>query len=774
MNRSVVAMHGPYLSIAGVCLIATLLFVPLLAQRSAAQTTAPGERFSRISGIQVRGNQRIEAETVRSYMVVAPGDAFDPRRIDRSLKALFATGLFADVSIRRAASELVVNVVENPIINQRVFEGNRRLSEEVLAAEVQLRPRFVYTRSRIQNDVQRIQQLYRSSGRFAATVEPKVIQLPENRVDLVFEINEGPLTKIRRISFIGNKHFKDSTLRTKITTKESRYYRFFTASDRYDPDRLTLDRDQLRRFYLSRGYADFRILSAIAELSRDRLDFFITFTIDEGELYRFGQVAVDSNIEKLDPALLRHLLKAQPGAIYNAEEIEDTILALTFEAGRLGYAFVDVRPKLQRDRETRTIGVTLEVNEGPRVYVERIDISGNARTLDEVIRREFRLAEGDAFNTAKLHRSVRQIRGLGFFEKVKVSEEKGSKDDRNKIKVEIEESTTGELSFGAGFSTTESLIGDVAIRERNLVGKGQDLRLAFSLSSRRQQIDLSFTEPYFLDRRLAAGFDIFRRRRDLQDESSFDESNLGLRLRSSFPITEKLRQSLNYTLREEGIEGVGASASRLIHDQEGSRVTSSLGHDLTYDLRDDRLSPTRGYLLKFGQSLAGFGGQVRYLQNTLDYSYFYPLRKELIGSLSFRQGYIFGLGQDVGIADRFFIGGASFRGFAPSGIGPRDLATGDALGGNLFYVGTAELSFPIGLPNELGILGRVFTEVGSLASIDESGLGFVDKGSPRLAVGPGISWRSPLGPLRLDFGYAIVKEDFDKTESIRFGFGTRF
>ena len=728
----------------------------------------------RITEIAIEGNQRIEPDTVRTYLRVAVGDPFDDALINDSLKSLFATGLFADVSIRRAGGALIVSVVENPIVNQLAFEGNRRIDDETLEAEVQLRPRVVYTRTRVRNDVQRLLQLYRRSGRFTATVEPKIIQLPQNRVDVVFEIAEGPLTKVEKINVIGNARFSDARLRSVLATKEDRWYRFFSGSDTYDPDRLNFDRELLRRFYLSRGHADFRVVSSVAELSPDGSGFFITFTVEEGASYRFGAVDVRSELRDLERERLLGLLATVTGETYNAELVEDTIQALTFELGKLGYAFIDVRPEIRRDREQRTVEVTYLIDEGPRVYVDRIEISGNVRTLDSVIRREFELNEGDAYNTAKLRASRRNIRGLGFFDRVELSEERGTAPDRTNVLVDVEERSTGELSIGVGFSTTDAVLGDISLRERNLLGRGQDLRLGASVSATRQQVDLSFTEPYFLDRDLAAGFDIFNVQRDLQDESSYDQDNLGFGLRAGFRIAENLRQSLRYRLRRESIENVAADASRFIRDQEGERTLSSIGYTLTYDVRDDRLEPTRGYVVEFGQDLAGLLGSVRFLKSTLDYAYHFPLSEQWIATLAVAQGYIFGLGQDVGIGDRFFVGGANLRGFRTAGIGPRDRETDDALGGNLFYVGTAEVRFPLGLPNELGILGRLFAEAGSLTQIDVSGPGLVDRASLRAATGFGLSWGSPLGPIRLDFAFPFLKEEFDREESFRFSFGTRF
>ncbi|MEQ9641786.1 MAG: outer membrane protein assembly factor BamA [Alphaproteobacteria bacterium] len=727
-----------------------------------------------IGAIEVTGNQRIEADTVRSYMGFAAGEAYDPVRVDRALKALFATGLFADVSIRRQGDTVVVSVVENPIINRLAFEGNRRISDDVLESEVQLRPRVVYTRSRVQADVNRLVQVYRRSGRFAATVEPKVIQLPQNRVDLAFEINEGDLTGVERIDFIGNREFSDGDLRGAVATKESRWYRFFTSDDSYDPDRLTLDRELLRKYYLRRGYADFRVVSAVAELSRDRSDFFITFTVEEGELYKFGKIELTTSLRDFDPEAIREQLKTFEGETYDAEAIEKSIEEITFELGRLGYAFVDVRPRVNRDRETRTIAVTYEIAEGPRVYVERINITGNVRTLDKVIRREFRLAEGDAFNTAKLRRSRQRIQGLGFFDKVEVTQQEGTQPDRVVINADVQERSTGELSFGAGISTSEALIGDVSIRERNLLGRGQDLRVGLTLSSRRRQVDLSFTEPYFLDRPVAAGIDIFNVRRDLQSRSSFNEENLGFRLRTNYQITEQLRQGVRYTLREDKITDIDSTTSPFIRREEGASVTSAIGYDLVFDGRDQPFEPNSGIILRFSQDFAGFGGDVRHVRSSAAWDYYYPLTEDFVASVSLNAGHVIGIDDDVRVNDRFFIGGDSFRGFESGGVGPRDRTTDDSIGGNVFYVVGTELRFPLGFASEFGVKGRVFLEAGTLTDPDVSGPDLLDSDLIRLSGGVGLSWNSPFGPIRVDLAKPAVKEDFDQEELFRFSFGTRF
>ena len=540
--------------------------------------SAAAAQAQTIDSVLVEGNERIEADTVLSYLSVGPGDAFDSSAVNQSLKSLFESGLFADVAIRQEGNALVVSVVENPIINRVVFEGNDAIEDEELESEIQLQPRVVYTRPRVQEDLQRLTEIYRRSGRFAATIEPKVIQLPQNRVDLVFEVNEGPVTGIRRINFIGNSRFSDSALRDVIQTVESAWYRFATSADTYDPDRLTFDRELLRRFYLANGYIDFRVISAVAELTPDRSDFIVTFSLEEGERYRVAAIDVESQLRDLAPEQLLPTVEIEAGDWYDAEQVEETLVALSEAVGSLGYAFVDVQPRIDRDREATTVDLTFEIDEGPRVYVERIDIVGNVRTLDEVIRREFRLAEGDAFNSALIRRSRQRIMNLGFFDKVEIGTSAGSAPDRSVLTVEVSDVPTGELSFGAGVSSADGVLGDISIRERNLLGRGQDLRLGLTASARRQEIDLSFTEPYFLDRDVAAGFDVFNRTIDLQEESSYDRDTIGFSVRAGYPLAEHLRQTVSYTLKHDEVSDFAADTSRFIREQEAEALTSAIAH----------------------------------------------------------------------------------------------------------------------------------------------------------------------------------------------------
>jgi outer membrane protein insertion porin family len=749
--------------------IVVLLVAALAAPPAHAQQ-------GRIAEIRVEGEQRVDPATVRSYLTVVAGDPFDPAALDESLKSLFATGLFEDVALERAGDALVVRVEENPIINRIAFEGNRRIEDEELEREIDLRPRVVYTPARVQSAVSRILEIYRRSGRYAATVEPKIIELDQNRVDLVFEIQEGPLTTVKSITFVGNEAFSDSRLRSEIQTVEARFWRVLTTSDTYDPDRLAFDQELLRRFYFSEGYADFEVRSAIAELTPEGDGFFITITVDEGPRYRFGDIAVESRIPDLEPAALEALVETETGDVYDAEAIEETVTAMTERLGQLGYAFVEIAPRLDRDRAEQTIGVTYEIDEGPRVYVERIEITNNVRTLDRVIRRELRLAEGDAFNNVLLRESERRIRRLGFFDEVRVSTRQGSAPDRIVVEVEVTERATGELSFGAGFSTTDGPLAAINLSERNLLGTGREVRAEVAISGRRQDIEVSYTEPYAFGYEIDAGFDVFDTQTDFQDESSFDEESLGLVLRASYPLTRDIRHSVRYTIRRDEISDVDDGASVFIKDEEGDAITSAFGQSFSIDTRDDFTVPTSGYAIRLDQEVAGIGGDRHFLSHELSSAYFQSLfeEPEIVLRLGLDAGYVFGLGEDVTLANRFFVGGNNFRGFAVSGIGPRDNETDDALGGNLYYVGSAELRFPLGLPEELRVYGRGFVDAGTLTEIDVSGPTLSDSGNLRLSAGVGLTWLSPFGPLALDFGQAILKDDADETELFRFSFGTRF
>ena len=757
---------------------------PGVPATAAATTTSPASM--QVQRILVEGNQRVEAETVRSYMTIREGDAATAKEIDDSLKTLFSTGLFADVSIRESGPDLVVTVVENPIINRVAFEGNLRIDDEDLSAETELKPRVVFTRARVQSDLQRIIELYRRKGNFAAAIEPKIIQLPHYLVYLAYEISEGPETGVASIKFVGNKAYSDGDLRGEIVTSETAWWKFLDTNDNYDPDRLTFDRELLRRFYLTNGYADFRVLSSVAEMAPDGSEFFITFTVEEGELYTFGEIDVATELERLDKDELRELIEIQDGDEYDASRIDDAVDALTFAAGTEGYAFSDVRPRVRRDRENRKINITFRVDEGPRVYVERININGNTRTLDRVIRREMRLAEGDAFNRVLLTRSRDRIRSLGLFANVEVTEEPGSLEDQTVISIDVEEQSTGELSIGAGFSSDAGIVGDIAIVERNLLGRGQFLRLRLSLSGDQQQIDLRFTEPYFMGRNLSAGIDVFGTESDFQDESGFDFQQTGIGVRFGFPLSEFSSLQLRTSYVREELKTVAADDSISVRDGAGIADSHLVGYTYSLDKRNDPETPTRGFTFFFDQTAGTPLGDNTFLASEGGSAFYHGFNDDFIASLRFDAGYVFGYnGEDVRLNNRFFKGGASFRGFEPSGVGPRDLTTDDALGGKAYAIGTAQITVPLFLPEELGIRGAFFTDVGSVGFTDDEDQLIIfnnvlttsrieDDFSLRASGGFSLFWESPFGPVRVDLAEAFLKEDYDKEQFFRFSAGTSF
>ncbi len=745
------------------------LFFPLPAT---AQNIFTGDP---IADIRIEGTQRIEPETVRSYMGLSPGDPFAADRIDKALKNLFATGLFADVTFRREENTLVVKVVENPIINQIAFEGNDHIEDKDLTQEIQLKPRTVLTQSRVQADVTRILDLYRRSGRFGATVEPKVINLDQNRVNLVFEIKEGKKTEVQRISFVGNKTFSDSDLRGEIVTQESAWYRFLTTNDTYDPDRLQVDREKLRDFYLSEGYIDFKVVSAVAELSPEQDAFYITFTIDEGERYKLGKVEIKTSLKDLDPKALRSLVETTEGDWYDQGDVDRTVTALNDALGSLGYAFVDIQARLDRDPKKKIVNLTYDINEGPKVYVERIDIKGNVRTLDKVIRREFRLAEGDAFNTEKLRRTRTRLQNLGFFSSVDIKNLPGSAPDKTVIEVNVEEQSTGELSLGVGYSTSDGPLGLAGIRERNLLGKGQDLSLNGTLSGPRSQVQLSFTEPYFLDRPVAAGFDIFDVR-TAATNTEFTENDIGAGVRASYDVSEFLRQTLRYTLTSQDVTDVASTASLAVQQQEGVNVNSLIGNELLYDRRDSRFDPSQGYYIRLRNDLSTAPGDFSYLGTRLGGGYYFPITKSksVVAGLTGELGHLQDLGKPVLISNSYQIGGQTFRGFESAGIGPRDSVSGDSLGGKDYLIGTFQVSFPVGLPEEYQVRGHAFTDFGTLTNTDANITTIEDTAALRLSAGVGILWKSPFGPIAIDLALPVLKQSFDKTQIINFSVGTTF
>ena len=732
-----------------------------------------------IQRINVEGTQRIEPDSVISYLLFRQGQAYDPAVADRSLKVLFDTGLFSDVRMDFDGMTLTVRVVENPILNQVVYEGNSNLSDADLNKEVQVRPRMVFTRARVQADVQRIIELYRRSGRFAATVEPKIIQRPQNRVDLVFEIAEGPTTGVAAINFIGNHVFPDADLRQQIATTTSAWYKFLTTNDNYDPDRMTFDREQLRRYYLSHGYADFRVVSAIAELAPDRANFYVTFTVDEGELYHFGKVTIDSRIRDLNPTELEPLLLSHEGDVYDADLIDRSIEALTFAAGTRGFVFIDIRPRVQRNPMTKTIDLFFEIDEAPRVYIDRINIVGNTRTRDEVIRREFRLTEGDAFNRVLADRSRTRIRALGFFKDVTIMEDPGSAPDRTVLTVNVTEQPTGELALGAGYSSQQGLLLDFSYTERNLFGRGQFLRTSVSIGTFQKDYDFRFTEPYFLGRPLAAGFLVYKVITDFSNFTGYISDVTAGGLQFGFPVSEFGRISPHYNYAVTRIEAVTGVSSAILNSS-GEYSASSVGYTYSYDTRDDPIIPTKGVNFAVSQDVAGLGGDLKYLRSVMGVEYYHPFFFGLVGEFAVNAGYISGFGGvAIPINERFFKGGPSFRGFQIAGVGPRDIAANAALGGQLYAIGTYQVRLPAIFPPDYGIALSAFSDFGTLGldrskKLECGANQCEDSLALRASAGIAVNWKSPFGPVEVDIGYPFLQEKYDKPQAIRLSAGTTF
>lgn len=728
-----------------------------------------------VSSISVQGNQRVEASTVRNYLTIKPGASFGPADIDESIKALFATGLFSDVSINQRGGTLVVSVVENKVVNSVIFKGNKKIKSNILVALVDTKARGVLSDGQLQSDTQRLRDYYDRSGRSNATIDAQVTDLPNNRVDVVFVINEGGRTGVATIDFVGNSAFSDTRLRSVIQTRKTNWLSWLTRKDVYDPARIEADEDLLRRFYMRSGYADFQVLSSDVNFDEEASKYHVTFTVEEGTRYRFGEIGIDSSIPGVDVNSLYRLVKFRKGKVFNANLVEQTIEELTIELSRHGYAFAQVRPRGDRNYEDSTISITFLIDEGPRVYVERIDIYGNTKTRDYVIRREFDLAEGDAYNRVLVDRAERRLRNLQFFKTVSITTEPGSAPDRVIINVTVTEDSTGSFSIGGGYSTSNGFIAEISLNEKNFLGRGQNLRLSYGIGEDEDSYSVSFTDPYFLGYRMSAGVDAFARQTDRTDERPYESDVYGGGLRLGLPITEDLDLTFNYKIQNEDISDTKAPE----YFENGSTLTSSLGYSLVYSTIDNPLDPRDGVYVKFAQDFAGVGGDVSYIRSTGDARYYQPIGygTDIVGMLRLQGGNITGLGEDVRAQDNFFKGGETIRGFDTRGIGPRvDGGANDelALGGKNFIAATAEVQFPMPmLPPDLGLRGAVFADAGVLTGTDLSG-SIEDSDSIRSSVGASLLWASPFGLLRADFAHVLTKEDYDETQVFRFSAGTQF
>jgi outer membrane protein insertion porin family len=778
--------------------------------------------------IAVEGNRRVEADTIRSYFKPGPNGQLDALRIDEGLKALIATGLFQDVRISHPGGRMVVTVIESPVINRVAFEGNKKAKDEQLSTEVQSKPRGTLSRSTVQADVQRIVEIYQRSGRFDVHVEPKIIELPNNRVDLVFEIKEGDKTGVVSLNFVGNNAYASYRLKEVIKTTASNWLSFMQTTDIYDPDRIEADRDLLRRFYLKNGYADVRIVSAVGEYDPARKGFVVTFTIDEGSQYRVGTIDVVSNVRAIDAESLRSKLKLSAGGVYNADMVEKTVEGMTVEAAKRGYAFAAVRPRGDRNFETKTINLAFVVEEGPRVYIERVNIRGNTRTRDYVIRREFDIGEGDAYNRALIDRAERRLNNLNYFKKVKISNEPGSAPDRVVVNVDVEEKSTGSLSVAGGFSTTDGWMAEVSVAESNLLGRGQFARAAVQYGQRSRGIDLSFAEPYFLGYRVGAGVDLFYKETLAANYVSYTTKTMGMNLRLGFTLSEEislqprysiyrqqisLPDSLNnciststnmfggatpplgYTFHTPGAvtptdecraDGEASLASRKELAQ-GAVLTSLVGYTLAYNTLDNNKAPTSGIRAELRQDFAGVGGNVNFIRTAVDVRNYYEVFSDVIGVLRLQGGHIASWGgKDLRMLDHFQMGFNLVRGFATAGIGPRDLTVGssnDPLGGSLYWGASAEAQTPLYfLPKEVGIKLATYIDAGSLWNykgptewaVTGERLTVADSLAVRSSVGVGLLWDSPLGPIRFDLAYPLTKQSYDRTQVFRFSGGTSF
>lgn len=760
----------------------------LVAALHASMALGQTVSFSRID---VAGNQRIEGDTIRVFSGIEPGQPVSPEQMNLAVRRLFDTGLFEDVTVMPEAGRLLITVKENPSINQIAFEGNRSLDDEKLGAVVELRSRQAFSVAAAEADAQRIIEAYRAAGRYGASVTPVIIRRPENRVDLVFQVVEGRPTRVQRVNFIGNEVFSDGRLRRAVGTSQANILSSIFGSGNYDQDKLELDREMLRQFYLERGYVDFQVRSATAEIVRERNGFFVTFVVSEGPRYDFGEIGVASSVPGLNAAAFEPLL--QPllgGGVYNAKLVERVVERINFQAGQSGYAFLEVRPRITRNEQDRTVDITFELVQGERVFIERIDITGNNRTLDRVIRRQFDVVEGDAFNSREVRDAENRIRALDFFETVEVKTEQGAAPSRAIVGVAVTEKPTGSLNLGGSFSSSEGAALQISIAERNFLGRGQTVNLAFTGSSQYSNVDFTFLEPAMFDRDLLAGVQIFYRDRNY-NETAYKTRNIGFVPRIGFPVSENGRLTLRYTIGQDDIFDVKDDTSLIIRDEQGKQIVSALGATYVYDRRNSPVDPTAGFILTLSQELAGLGGDARYSKTSgvaRAFTSFFD--EDLLLSATFEGGALFTDG-DSRVTDRYISGGDGFRGFARNGVGPRDFCrvgdcvdpsqddvkVDDPLGGQYLSVLRLDASFPLGPLEEYGIFGGVFSDIGSLWGLDNvnGSMGKVDADFYlRATAGVSLFVETPFAPLRFNLSRALRKEDHDETENFRFSVATRF
>ncbi|MCK1269877.1 outer membrane protein insertion porin family [Bradyrhizobium sp. GM2.2] len=841
-------------------LLATLIMfgAPVLAPVGAAFVSSSALAQT-VQSISVEGNRRVEVETIRSYFKPGPGGRLDQGAIDDGLKALIETGLFQDVRINRGAGgQIVVSVVENPVIGRIAFEGNKKIKDEQLTGEVQSKARGTFSRAMVQSDTLRIAEIYRRSGRYDVRVTPEIIEQPNNRVDLVFTVEEGAKTGVKSIEFVGNNAYSSYRLRDVIKTHESNLLSFLASSDIYDPDRVEADRDLIRRFYLKNGFADVQVVAALTEYDPEKKGFNVTFKIEEGSQYRVGSIDFRSSIPNFDPTSMRNYSRVNVGSLYNVESVEKSVEEMQIEASRRGYAFAVVRPGGDRNFEAHTVSVVFNIDEGPRTYIERINLRGNTRTRDYVIRREFDVSEGDAYNRALVDRAERRLKNLDYFKSVKITTEPGSSSDRVILLVDMEEKSTGDFSVSGGYSTTDGALAEVSVSERNLLGRGLFAKAAVTYGQYARGYSLSFVEPYLLDYRVALGLDLYQREQRSNSYISYGTKTLGFSPRLGFSLREDLSLQVRYSIYRQEItlpsylancnnnqfladgvtpnpafnpspafsaasgiplapstNGLGCysdgEASLPVRKElaNGKTLTSALGYTLTYNTLDNNKNPTDGLLVDFRQDFAGVGGDVSYLKTVVDAKYYTPLVSDIVGLVRLQGGMLNKMGSDLRMLDHFQMGPNLVRGFAPNGIGPRDLnpfGTQDALGGTKYWGASLELQMPFWfLPKEVGLKGAVYADAGGLFDYQGpttwsvtneltttknssctpstvnpasagtcTGLVYDNGNAVRSSVGVGLIWASPFGPLRFDYAVPLTKGKNDRTQEFRFGGGTSF
>ncbi|HTJ89914.1 MAG TPA: outer membrane protein assembly factor BamA [Acidocella sp.] len=779
--------------LASVCLLPALL-VPSPQDLASAQTVPQHRGHAghgtvpsggTIAAINVSGNHRIESDTITSYMVVQPGQPFDPQAINQSLKTLYATGLFSSVSINREGNDLDVHVVENATVNQVFFSGNKVLTDKEAQAAINLKPRSVFTPAAAEAGRRALLDAYATKGYYSATVTPNIIRLPDNRVNVVFQCTEGPQALIGRITFIGNHHFSQSRLRDVVSSRQSAWYRFFSSADQYNSQRVEYDEYLLHQFYLHNGYADFNVISANAELSPDRKSFYLTFDISEGPRYRVGSLKIVSHIQNLSVKKLSGLVPLAKGDWFDGDALQEGVSALTTRALNLGYSFAQVNPVVQTHPATKTIDITLNVVDGPHIYIQRVDITGNTRTEDQVIRRELTLAPGDAYNQAKADQSTKNLKNLGYFKSEKITTSPGSTPQQVIMNTAVTEQATGQFSLGGGYSTDLGALLNAGLSQNNFLGTGVDASINTLLAQRGTQINLGVTDPYFMGRNLIAGFDLFRSVTDsytaAEEAYSYAESNIGADVRLGYRFNDHVRQSFTYTISQRDIYSVPTGSSIYILDTEGPNTLSQISQTLTFDYLNDEIAPSSGLILNLTTDFAGVGGFAHYARFSPDVSYYIPLEhifgnKAWVLRLHATGGYLLPvMGYQDQLEDRFFLGGDDLRGFADGGVGPTDKATRDEIGGRYMWTQSTELHFPLPVSPDLGVSGFAFVDVGSLwGARTIPGFPINDSAAPRVGAGIGISWNTPFGLINLSLAQPIVKQTGDQIQQFRVSFGSRF